>query len=195
MFYRITLFLLLCLPLTSQAQSFSNGDIDRILTSYELGAYEQIQRLKIELIDSENGFKLLQGTPDHATTQVFVEFGRRSNSVAIDALEKIREESGFSSLNAWALIHDRILGIANAGLLTGWGLHSDDPDYNDPDYPDTLAFMYDTSQPWNKRVQAIDEFRQWCETICVNVDTQEADIRVLAPRYVYVVKRLLPKGS
>jgi len=194
-FFRLALFMLLFMPTAAQAQSFSDRDIDRILASYELGAYDQIQILKMDLIDSESGFKMLQSTPDHATTQVFVEFGRRTNSEAIDVLEKIRKEAGFSTLNAWALIHDRVLGIANAALLTGWGLHSDDPRYDDPDYPDTFSFMIDTSQPWAKRVQAKEEFKQWCESICVNAETQEADIQVLAPRYLEVVKKLLPKGS
>ena len=192
MFLRMILLLILVLPQLGNAQSFSNDDIDRILLSYELGAREQLEQLKIELIDSETGFKLLQGTPEHSTTQIFVEFGQRTNSKAIKTLEKIRESAGFRSIKTWALTHDRILGIANAALMTGWGLHSKDPRYSDPDYPDTLAFMYDTTQPWKKRVQAIDEFKQWCESLCVNADSQEEDIRVLAPRYVYVVKQLFP---
>ena len=193
MLHRIALIMLLCVPVVTEAQSFSDKDITRILLSHELGAAEQLQRLKIELIDSEDGFKLLQNAPEHAATRMFVEFGRQTNSAAIEALEKISKDSEFSSLYHWALTNDRILGIANAALLTGWGLHSDDPRYNDPDYPDTLAFMEDSSLPWANRANAKEAFKQWCDSLCVNVDSQEFDKRVLAPRYLEVVKQILPK--
>jgi len=175
------------------SQSFSETDIDRLLSTYKLGAHTEIQQLQDELIFSENGFKLLQDVPDHSHTKIFVRFGRNSQSPSIGVLEQIAILSGFDSLEEWVRVNDLVLGVANAALHTGWGLNSANPRYNDPDFPDTLAYMKDRSISWAKRVVANDEFDLWCEKICVNPGDAEEDKLVLAPRYLEVVKALLPK--
>ncbi len=202
MIHRITLILIFLLPLNAHAQSFSENDIERILNSYELGAYEEMQLLKNDLFDSKNGFKFLQDTPESSLTRTFIEFGRRANSPSIKILEEIAAASGFTSavkgfdsLDLWALTHDRIWGLANSGYLTGWGLHSDDTRYNDPNYPDTLAFLEDRSILWAQRERAIEEFETWCESLCVNQETLAEDIKILAPRYVEVIKKLFPEEA
>ncbi len=179
--------------ISANAQSFDEADINRLMASYELGAYAEIQQLKYELISSENGFKALQGVPDHSHTKIFIDFGKQSQSESVEFIEKFAIASGFDSLDSWIRVNDRILGVANAALLTGWGMHSDDPRYNDPDYPDTLAYLKDRSISWAKRVVAIDEFALWCEKLCVDPSKADEDRAVLAPRYLEVVKTLLPK--
>lgn len=181
------------IAMPAYSQSFSEDDIDRLMGSYELGAYSELQQLKLDLIKSENGFKLLQGVPDHSHTKIFIEFGKQAQSESVLFLETMATATGFPSLEDWADVHDRILGVANAALHTGWGIRSDDSRYNDPDYPDTLAYLKDRSISWAQRVVAIDEFTHWCETVCVNPNTAEEDKLVLAPRYLEVVKTLLPK--
>jgi len=191
----IALFSVAIISLPARAQSFTEADVDRLLGSYELGAYSVIQQLKDELIASENGFRWLQDAPDHSHTKIFIDFGKETQSISVESLARIAAATGFNSVEDWAAVNDQVLGVANAALLTGWGLHSDDPRYNDPDYPNTLAYLKDRSISWAIRVVAIDEFNQWCEKLCVNPSTSEEDKLVLAPRYLEVVKTLLPKES
>lgn len=188
----IVLISALSAPLTTTAQSFSKTDVDRIMTSYTLGAHDEIEQLKFELLNSDNGAKLLQGVPENSFTRAFVQFGQLTNSPSVATLTQIAKASEFSSLSAWALTHDRIIGLANSALLAGWGIHIDDDRYSDPNYPDTLAFVRDRSLPWAKRAVTIDELEVWCQTLCVNTDTFEEDKQVLAPRYLEVVKAMFP---
>jgi len=185
----------LMLPLIATAQSFTESDVDRLMNSYEMGASDEMKMLKIELLDSVDGFKLLQGAEDSTLTRIFIEFGRRNESESIPSLEQISLAAGFNSLDEWALLRDRVIGIANAGLLTGWGLHSKDRRYNDPDFPDVLKYLKDSSVPWANRALAIQEFELWCKKVCVSTETMEQDKEVLAPRYLEVVMTLLPKES
>jgi len=177
------------------SQSFTESDIDRLLSTYKLGAYAELRQLKDELIFSENGFRLLQDAPDHSHTKIFIDFGKNNESPSVGLLEQMAFVSDFESLEEWIRVNDRVLGVANAALHTGWGLYSADPRYNDPDFPNTLAYLKDRSISWAKRVVAIDEFNLWCEKICVNPGAAEEDKLVLAPRYLEVVKALFPKET
>ncbi len=187
------LFIALFVPAVSWAQSFSKTDIDRILTSYELGAHAELQQLKFELLNSESGAKLLRNVPENSFTRAFVQFGQKTRSPSISRLETIALDTGFDSLSVWALTHDRIAGLANSALLAGWAIDVDDKRYDDPDYPDTLAFLKDRSVPWAARAVPIQELEFWCESLCVNFETMDEDTRVLSARYVEVVKILFPE--
>jgi hypothetical protein len=179
MFKPLLLVLTFLLPAIASSQTISDDEVDRYLESLPKAA-PHLDGIKDELLNGGNkeiSNQLMDAGMEGKGTRTAIAMGKDTEAVA--ALGQIAVQSGFDSLDSWALASDRVSSVLFAGV---WVAATHALGKSDSDVTrDTNVFEYieDESIPQARRDKVKAQLDELCEQRCYDA----SDMQVVGPRY------------
>lgn len=178
----LTLFALLglTLPSLSTAAAITDADVDRFLKSVPPTS-ESLKQIKARIESEKDLSKAL--TMAQLEGRLHREMVKLSGGwPEQDELKEQVKQTGFNSIEQWALIADRIMGVISSAQWVVAAASMPIPNSDEPTLaPDTNLFAYlDDETNDTTLVQKYDEqLGEMCERLCYD----SADLPVVGARY------------